>query len=68
MAKLTAKSRAAIPTSKFALPGKRAYPVNDRGHAIAAKARASEFATPAQKKIIDARANAVLGKSKKAKK
>lgn len=65
MSKLTAKTRKALPTSEFALPGKRAYPVNDRNHAIAAKSRAAQFATPAQKKIIDAKANRVLGKKAK---
>jgi len=58
--KLTSKARKAIPKDKFALPGKRAYPIEDRGHAIAAKARAAEFATPSQKKIIDAKANKVI--------
>lgn len=65
MAKLTAKSRAAIPTSKFALPGKRAYPIEDKAHARAALSRAAQFATPAQKAIIDAKANRVLGKKAK---
>ena len=41
MAKLTAETRAAIPTSQFAGPG-RSYPVEDRSHAINAKARAKQ--------------------------
>jgi hypothetical protein len=37
MAKLTTKQRNALPDSAFAGPN-RTYPVNDRAHAIAAKA------------------------------
>jgi hypothetical protein len=42
MAKLTAKSRKAIPTSAFGLPGSRKYPMPDRSHAANAKARATQ--------------------------
>jgi hypothetical protein len=45
MARLTSKTRNALPTSDFALPGKRGYPVNDRSHAVNALARASQFGT-----------------------
>jgi hypothetical protein len=38
MAKLTAKSRKAIPTEDFAGPD-RSYPIEDRSHAANAKAR-----------------------------
>ncbi len=62
MAKLTSKQRKSLPTSTFALPKERAYPIPDRSHAIAAKSRATQFATPAQKKVIDAKANKMLGK------
>jgi hypothetical protein len=41
MAKLTTKTRNAIPTRSFALPGKRAYPIEDESHARNALARAS---------------------------
>lgn len=63
MAKLTTKKRNALSSSTFALPEKRAYPIPDRSHAIAAKSRAAQFASPAEKKTIDAKANAMLGKS-----
>ncbi len=63
MAKLTAKARKALPDSAFAGPN-RSYPVMDRGHAIAAKGRAAEFASPALRKKIDAKANRKLGKKK----
>ena len=43
MAKLTSKARAALPASKFALPGGR-YPIEDRAHAANAKARAKQQA------------------------
>lgn len=66
MTKLTTKARKAIPAGKFALPGRR-YPVEDRAHAANAKARASQQVkagnlTPAQKAVIDAKANKVLKK------
>jgi hypothetical protein len=41
MSKLTSKARNALPTSDFALPGSRGFPVNDRNHAVNALARAS---------------------------
>lgn len=63
MAKLTAKTRKAIPTSKFAGPD-RSYPIPDKSHAANAKARAAQFASPALRKKIDAKANKVLGKKK----
>ena len=68
MGKLTTKQRNVLPTSAFAGPG-RSYPVNDRAHAINAKARASQQEakgniTPSQKATIDAKANSILGHSK----
>lgn len=41
MAKLTTKGRKAIKKSNFALPGKRAYPIEDASHARNALARSS---------------------------
>lgn len=69
MAKLTAKARKAIPTSKFAGPD-RSYPVEDKTHARNAKARASQAANAGrisrgEEAKIDAKANRVLGKGKK---
>lgn len=69
MAKLTSKSRNALSASKFAEPGKRAYPIEDKSHARNAKARASEeehkgkLSKSAENKI-DRKANKVLGKKK----
>ena len=48
MAKLTAKTRNALPSKTFALPGRR-YPIPDRSHAIAAKSRVTQFGSPAEK-------------------
>jgi hypothetical protein len=61
MAKLTTKARKALPASDFAGPG-RSYPIPDKAHAANAKARASEFASPALKAKVDAKANKMLGK------
>lgn len=36
MAKLFAAKRNALPSSEFALPGKRAFPIPDKTHAVQA--------------------------------
>ena len=41
MAKLTAAARHALPTSAFAIPSKKAYPIHDENHARDALARSS---------------------------
>jgi len=70
MAKLTAKKRNSLPSSEFALPAERKYPVNDKSHAANAKARAAQQLkkgniTASEKKRIDTQANKVLKKGKK---
>jgi hypothetical protein len=45
---LTTKKRKALPTSTFALPGRR-YPINDPNHARNALSRVSANGTPAEK-------------------
>lgn len=74
MAKLTAKQRAKLPPSAFALPAKKGYkpkyPVEDPAHAGNAKARATQQVkkgamSAATEKKIDAKADAELGKGKK---
>jgi hypothetical protein len=71
MAALTAKTRKAIPSSKFALPGKNGkpgkYPVENPAHARDALARESEMVSkgklsPVQASKIKHKADAVLGK------
>ncbi len=69
MGTLTTKTRNALPTSKFAGPG-RSYPVQDRAHAANAKARATQQVKagnlpPSTKAKIVAKANKVLGTGKK---
>ena len=53
MAKLTAVTRGALPGRAFALPGRR-YPIEDRAHAANAKARVSQYGTPAEKAAVNA--------------
>jgi len=53
MAVLTAKTRKAIPTSQFALPGRR-YPIQNRAHGANALARVSQYGTPAEKATVRA--------------
>lgn len=63
MARLTAKTRKALPTKDFAGPG-RSFPVQDRSHAEAALREISHAPAAARGKIR-AKANAKLGKGKK---
>lgn len=71
---LSAADRKKLPSSSFGLPGKGSgpqgkgpgsYPMNDKKHAASAKGFASRFASPGDKAKIDAKANKILGKSKK---
>jgi hypothetical protein len=69
MAKLTTKARNKLPAKDFAGPD-RSFPVEDRGHAAAAKSRASAAAnagriSKAVEAKIDQKANRVLGKKGK---
>ena len=70
MSKLTSKQRHQIPSSEFGLPKQRKYPMEDRSHAIDAKARAKQQfdrgnLTPEQLRKIDKKANRILGKDEK---
>ena len=47
--KLTTKQRNKLPDSAFAIPEKRAYPVEDKAHARNALARVRRFGTPKEK-------------------
>lgn len=51
MSKLTTKEREVLPSSEFALPGRR-YPINDANHARNALSRAAANASPAQQATI----------------
>ena len=57
MAKLTAKTRKAIPTSSFAGPA-RSYPIEDASHARNALSRVSQFGSPALKAKVRAKVHA----------
>lgn len=52
MSKLSSKTRNKLPSSDFAEPGKRKYPVNDKAHARNALARVSQFGSPAEKAAV----------------
>jgi hypothetical protein len=54
MAKLTAAMRNRLPSSMFAIPATRQYPIPDRGHAAVALARVDKNGTPQQKAQVRA--------------
>lgn len=69
MVKLTAKKRKKLPKKEFGLPSERKYPMNDKGHAANAKARATQQAKAGNlsysaKAHIDKMADRILGKKK----
>lgn len=51
MAKLTAAARRNIPTSEFALPEERKFPIPDRSHAANAKSRAAAQGGEVERKV-----------------
>jgi hypothetical protein len=57
MAELTTAKRNRLPTSTFALPGRR-YPINDPNHARNALARVSQHGTPAEKATVRSKVHA----------
>ena len=70
MAKLTTKERNALPSSEFAIPSERKYPINDASHRRNAKARASMMEhkggiSKATESRIDKKADRGLGKRAK---
>lgn len=70
MAILTTKKRNKLPKSDFGLPGDKKYPMPNKSHAANAKARATQMVkegklSASSKAKIDAKANKILGKSKK---
>ena len=65
MAVLHAKERNALSSRAFGLPGRRAYPMPDRVHQVAAKGRATQMVkagklSPASAAKIKAKANRLL--------
>lgn len=63
MAKLTAKTRNAIPTSDFALAGRR-YPIEDKSHAQNALSRVAANGTPAEKATVRRKVHEKFGMGK----
>lgn len=66
MAKLKAATRNKLPKSEFGMPGERKFPVNDKAHAVNAKARATQMVkkgklSKSSEAKIDMKANKVLG-------
>ena len=67
MAKLKAATSNGLPSSVFGLSKQRKYPIEDRGHQIAAKGRTTEMEcrgklSPAQASRNCAKANRLSGK------
>ena len=67
MAELNKSARDKLPAGKFAEPGKRAYPIEDKPHARNAKARASQAVkagrmSKAEETRIDRKADTVLNR------
>ena len=56
--KLTAAARKKIKPGNFALPGKKAYPIEDRSHAANALSRVSGNGSPAEKATVRAKVHA----------
>lgn len=54
MAKLTAAMRDKLPSSSFAIPATRDYPIPDKEHAADALARVEQDGTPQQKAQVRA--------------
>jgi len=54
MGKLSSEQRKNLPTSVFALPGARKYPIPDRSHAANALSRVSGNGTPEEKAKVRA--------------
>jgi hypothetical protein len=51
MAKLTSKKRKSLPSSDFAVAGRK-YPINDPSHARNALSRVAQFGSPAEKAAV----------------
>jgi hypothetical protein len=55
MAKLTTKARKNLRVADFALPGKKAYPIEDLNHARDALSRVSEYGDDEEKAQVRAK-------------
>lgn len=66
--KMTARRRASLPKSSFGLPGQRKYPMDTRGRAANAKARATQQyrkgnLSASARAQINAKADRILGQT-----
>lgn len=52
MSNLSSKARNKLPSSDFAIPSQRKYPIEDMAHARNALARVEQNGTPAQKSAV----------------
>ncbi|MDQ3916865.1 MAG: hypothetical protein M3348_00050 [Acidobacteriota bacterium] len=52
--RLKAAQRDALPDSAFAIPEKRAYPIHDHNHAVAALSEVAQHGTPSEKARVRA--------------
>lgn len=62
MAKLKAAQRHSLRSSTFAVPSRRAYPINDKAHARAALRLIGHAHSEHEKQMIRAKANRMLNK------
>lgn len=62
MAKLKAKQRNSLRSSSFAVPSRRAYPINDKAHARAALRLIGHAHSESEKAAIRKKANRMLNK------
>jgi len=54
MATLSAAARKRLPTSAFAVPGTRSYPIHDENHARAALSMVAKYGSPSEKAAVKA--------------
>lgn len=60
MARLTSALRKKLPTSAFAVPGRRAFPIHDKAHARAALRLIGHAHSAQEKAAIRKKANSML--------
>lgn len=60
MSKLTTKQRKGMRNSTFAVPSRRAFPINDRAHARAALRLIGHAHSASEKRAIRAKAHRML--------
>ena len=64
MAKLTSAERKQLPSSDFAEPKERKYPIEDRSHAQNALARVSQHGSAKQKSMVRSKVARKFGMGK----